>query len=237
MNNATRAQGIQTLVLIEDQKLDLEQTQTLNLFLPKLGAGIRNGTIPSLELFEAVCQGRVKPEYLEPKWKVDLDGTIRFTVTSTGTTGTEWIPQLEGQGYKVWDYAKSVFGSPNFPAPTKVGTIHHCAVIPGEFFEDGSRITKTIRAEGARRKYRDPHPEIAGLVRQKFTDDELKAMGLWWMVVMHKAIKDSDGDPSMLAASRYDDGREVGACDGRLGSRWRRVNGFLFVLPQVNPQP
>ena len=51
---------------------------------------------------------------------------------------------------------------------------------------------------------------------------------------MHEPIDDSDGDLSLLYASRYDDGRWLSASFGNPGSGWDRENGFAFVVPQLS---
>src|SRR3989338_4837086 len=74
------------------------------------------------------------------------------------------------------------------------------AVLKGMLFEDNDRITKKIRAEADKRKLSKPNAELACLIREKFTDKEIEAMGLWYIVAMHEPINDSDGDPFLLNA-------------------------------------
>ena len=109
-------------------------------------------------------------------------------------------------------------------------------VMRGKRFIDSDGTTKNVRAEGNRRGWKhgnDISPEIACLIREKFTDEELEAMGLWWIVVMHEPINDSDGDPNLLSAFRYDDGRWLDADVDRPGYEWDDDGGFAFVIPQV----
>ncbi|MBI4993432.1 hypothetical protein HZC33_00525 [Candidatus Wolfebacteria bacterium] len=166
-------------------------------------------------------------------WR-EKDGVIYFSVTSDGTTGEDWIKRLEGNGFRVRDYAKQVLRSPDFK-PTN-GETTEVAVLKGMLFEDNDRITKKIRAEADKRKLSKPNAELACLIRLKFTDKEIEAMGLWWIVAMHEPINDSDGDPRLLGASRYGDGRWLGACSGRPGLGWRRGVGFAFAVSQVSSQ-
>ena len=164
------------------------------------------------------------------RW-TEKDGVIYFTLVSNGKTGEEWIVHLNGKGLPVGSYAQSVLRHKNFK-PTKAGTVHQIGVIPGKLFSDDGRITKNIRADAKKRKMTDPHAEVACLIRDMFSDEEIKEMGLDWIITMHEPIPDSDGHPSVLGTNRCNDYR-LGAYDGRPGRRWRSAYGFAFSVPQV----
>lgn len=170
---------------------------------------------------------------LEPtrSWR-EGDGIIYFSVTSDGTTGEDWIKRLEGNGFRVGDYAKQVLRSPDFKPTSGVTT--EIAVLKGMLFEDSKRITKNIHAEAEKRKLSKPNAELACLIREKFTDKEIEAMGMWFIVAMHEPINDSGGDPSLLYARRAYDGRWLSAYDGRPDSGWCRDGGFAFAVSQVS---
>ncbi|MDO8590106.1 MAG: hypothetical protein Q7R69_02440, partial [bacterium] len=116
------------------------------------------------------------------------------------------------------------------------GVTTEVAVLKGMLFEDNDRITKKIRAEADKRKLSKPNAELACLIREKFTDKEIEAMGLWYIVAMHEPINDSDGDPSLLIADRDDDGRWLCAYGGGPDYRWGCGNGFAFAVSQVSSQ-
>jgi hypothetical protein len=230
-NIATLTQGAHALRLIDDQGLDRDQVTILHLYLPALAVGAKNGTLPGVDIFQAVCEGRIKPESIEPKW-IETDGVIYLTITSDGTTGPQWIDRLEGKGFRLSDYAKSVLRSPDFKPTSGVTT--EIAILKGALFEDDDRITKKIRAEASRRKLTKLNAEAACLIRENFSDEEIKAMGLIWIVAMHEPIKDSDGDLDLLGAYRVDGSRWLGACYGYPDGRWARESGFAFTVSQVN---
>lgn len=161
----------------------------------------------------------------------EKDGVIYFSVTSDGTTGEDWIERLEGRGFCIGDCAKQVLRSPAFKATSGVTT--EIAVLKGTLFSDDDRITKNVRAEAGKRKLAKPNAEVAYLIREKFMDEELEAMGLWWVVVMHEPVKDSDGDPSLLSAGRDDDGPWLDAFYDYPDFSWGRVCGFAFAASQV----
>ncbi len=164
-------------------------------------------------------------------WR-EQDGVIYLTVTSDGTTGPEWIERLEKRGDQVSKYAKDVLRSSDF-APTS-GVTYEVAVLKGMLFQDNDRVTKKIRAEADKRGLTKPNAEVACLIREKFTDKEIEAMGLWWIVAMHDPIEDSDRGPHLLGAFRFDVGRWLDAYFVRPGGRWDRGFGFAFVASQVS---
>ncbi|MDP2631568.1 MAG: hypothetical protein Q8P30_02240 [Candidatus Uhrbacteria bacterium] len=182
------------------------------------------------EKAEAFLRGEL--EVVEPKraWREE-DGVIYFTLTSDGTTGQEWISRLEESGFRVRDYAKSVLCSHDFRPTTGVTTV--VAVLKGMFFEDCDRVTGKIRDEATKRGLTNPGAEVACLIREKFSDKDIEAMGLWWIVTMHDPIKDSDGVPCLLGAYRDGDGSWLVADYDGLDSWWYRECGFAFVAAQV----
>ena len=163
-------------------------------------------------------------------WREE-DGIIYFSVTSDGTNGEEWIARLEAKGLRVSDWAKSVLRSSDFTPTSGVTTT--IAVLKGSLFEDNDRFTKKIRAYAAKRKFSAPNAEVACLIRAKFTDKEIEAMGLSWIITMHEPIKDSGGCPSLLSARRYGCGSWLHADRGHPGRGWVRHRGFAFSVSQV----
>jgi hypothetical protein len=156
------------------------------------------------------------------------DGVIYFSVQSDGTSGSDWIKRLEGNGFRVGNYAKQVLRSSDFK-PTN-GVTTKIAVLKGTLFTDNDRITQNIRAEADKRKLKKPNAEVACLIREMFTDKEMEAMDLWWIVAMHEPIKESGGYPCLLNARRDDGGRWLNAFWGDPDGRWDRDAGFAFVV-------
>jgi hypothetical protein len=160
-------------------------------------------------------------------WREE-NGVIYFSVTSDGTTGKDWIKCLEDNGFRVGYYARQILCSLDFKPTT--GVVTKVAVLKGILFENNNRITKKIRAEAKKQKLLKPNIELACLIREKFTDKEIEAMGLWYIVTMHEPINDPVGSPNLLRAGRNDDGRWLNASQGRPDYRWSRDGGFAFVV-------
>ncbi|MBI2054320.1 MAG: hypothetical protein HYT36_03225 [Candidatus Staskawiczbacteria bacterium] len=165
------------------------------------------------------------------RWREE-DGVIYFEVTSNGRTGLEWIEYLETPVFQVDKWAKDVLMSPDFK-PTN-GVIYRIAVIKGTLFSASDRITKKIRAEAKSRKLEKPNAEVVCLIRDAFSNEELKAMGLWEIVVFHDSIRDSAGGPRLLAVFRGFGGRWLHAYCDRPDVFWFSGCGFAFAVSQVS---
>ena len=161
------------------------------------------------------------------KWQ-EKDGVITFTVTSDGTTGPQWIERLKKGGFRVSDYAEQLLNKMS----TTDGVTTEVSALKGELFFDNDRTTSEIRAEAESRGLTEPNPEIACLIREKFTDKELEEMGIWAMVAMHEPIN-ADGSPLQLYASRYVDGPWLYASCDRPDCGWNCDFSFAFAA-QVN---
>lgn len=202
----------------------------LDAALMKIGHDSRMGTAAAITAFLAGKLIVTTPLPQGLKWR-EQDGVIYFSITSDGTTGEEWITRLKKKGFLIGDYAKSVLRSKDFK-PTS-GMTTEIAVLKSMLFEDNDRITKKIRAFAAERKLEAPNAEVACLIREMFTDKEIEAMGLWWIVAMHEPIRDSDGDLHLLSTDCGFDGRWLDSYYGKPGFRWDRDVGFAFAVSQT----
>jgi hypothetical protein len=158
---------------------------------------------------------------------------ITLTVTSDGRKGKDFIRTLLQKDWRISGWAKDVLGKKAFDISVTNGVTYDLVIIKGEEFEDDGRITSKIREEAVRRGYLTPPAEVAPLLREKLSDEEIERMGLLWLVVMHDPIKDSGGGPDLLGVSRDDDGRWLDADYDKPGSWWGRGGGFVFLAPQV----
>lgn len=162
-------------------------------------------------------------------WR-DEGGVIYFSVESDGTTGEDWIKRLEGNGFRVEDYPKQVLCSPSFKPTAGIST--EVAVLKGRIFKDKHRITKKIRAEAEKRGFSKPNAELACLIREKFTDKEIAAMDLWWIVAMHEPVSVSDGNPGLLGVGRSANCPSFTGYDGTSDCSWFPHIGFAFAVSQ-----
>lgn len=174
-------------------------------------------------------------------WIVSKLTAIYLSVKSDGTTGPDWEKWFDKNNYDLSLNERFILNSSDFK-PTKKGTIHNIAVLKGMFFEEGGRITKNIRAAAyagtyagtfiQNQKLFDPNAEVACLIREKLSDEEIKAKGLSRIVVMHEPIKNSVGFPWLLCADCGNGGCSLNAWSGRPDFMWHRGDGFAFAVSQ-----
>ncbi len=164
----------------------------------------------------------------------EQDGVIYFSVTSDGTTGLRWISRLVNKGYMVSDHAKNVLRHKDFK-PTKAGTIHEIGVLKGELFSDRERTTKNIRLKAVKNKMILPEAEVACLIREKFSDKDLEAMGLSWIAVMHEPNEDYCGFQRLFSVGHVSGNRWLCAGWNDPGYEWSRYYGFAFAVSQACP--
>ncbi len=168
------------------------------------------------------------------KWREE-NGIIYFSVTSDGTTGEEWIKRLPQRGFVVRHHTRSALCSKDFKPTSGVTT--EIAILVGSRFKEDDLINRNIRAFAAERKLEAPNAEVACLIRDKFSDEEIEAMGLWSIVVMHESIKDFEDVQVLLSVDRGDGGCSLSACFGKPGDTRSREDGFAFAAPvQVSSQ-
>lgn len=143
------------------------------------------------------------------------DGIIRFSVTSDGTTGEEWIGRLESKGSLLSNWVKGVLRSPDFNPTSGVAT--NIVVIKETVFwgSDDNPVIKEAR------RSTKPNIEVACLIREMFGDHDLEAMGLVEIVVMHEPISGL-----LFCVNRYD---LLISEDAVSGEGWHRDAGFAFV--------
>jgi hypothetical protein len=174
--------------------------------------------------------GGKRSKVVGPSWHEE-DGVIFFSVVTDGTTGRNWIKRLEHKGFRLGNDAKAILRSPDFRPTSRVRTT--VAVIKGSLFEEMERTTDNVRTLALQRQFEVPDPELLCLVREKFLDKDLLAMGLFWVIGMHTPI-DVEGEPRLLGADRIEDrdgyGSFMVAYRGQLNGTWDRDTGFLFKV-------
>jgi len=159
------------------------------------------------------------------KYTRDVDGVIRFTLVSNGFTGDQWIKNFKVKGFPPHTYVERMLQHQDF-VPTPAGTVHNIAVLPGKLYSCNGRITKDIRADAKKRKMTDPHAEVACLIREMFSNQDTKEMGLGRIITMHEPILDFVGNPRVLGthAGVY----ELNAYSGDPDNGWLLQYGFAF---------
>lgn len=210
-------------------------TKSTEFASARLTTGQLNAMVKKLGGHDAVLKF-LRGELAVPEsirsWR-EQDGVIYFSVISDGTTGPQWITRLEKKGSRVGCYGVDLLRSPDFKPTSGVTT--EVAVLKGMLFENNDRITRKVRAEADKRKLEKPNAEVACLIREMFTDEELEAMGLESIVVMHESINTA-GRSRLLAVDRHDNGRWLNARWDIPGFGWFLVDGLAFAVSKGSPQ-
>ncbi len=154
--------------------------------------------------------------------------TILWTVTSDGRTAQELIRDIGKKDRRVSDCARDIMGKPEFK--TTKGETYRLIGIRGDEFKDGDRTTRGIFKEAKRRGYLVPPVEVAPLLREKLSQEEL---GYPYVAVFHEPICDSYGYPYILELYRLGTGVWLHAWSAGDIFRWPHRNLFLFLAPQA----
>lgn len=167
----------------------------------------------------------------------DVQGLIEhrgryITVVSDGLTGEQSISRLEAVKYNLGDEAKFLMRSKDYIVTN--GVVYRVGIIKDSEFDDASRTTENICKEAMRRCWIEPPAELARLLREKLSDEDLEKMGFVWLIVVHKTIAASDGYPNLLGLDRRGAGRKLNTAYSIPGRRWSREYGFAFLVPQVS---
>lgn len=164
----------------------------------------------------------------ERKW-TEKDGVIRFTVTSDGTTGPEWIERLRKAGIKPNDFSEDLIRRMD----TTEGLTTNVVVLKGELLLDFPyRTTYEAWKEASRRGLILASFETTCLIHEKFTKEELAEMGLRAIIAVHKTIDRSFEYPYLHRNFRYSSVHLLNYYKPAADS-WSSDTGFAFVAPQT----
>lgn len=160
------------------------------------------------------------------KWS-EMDGIIRFTVSSDGTTGKQWVSRLTEKGFFLDEEVKRLLNSEEFK-PT-VGTTANVIVVKGFMFKNRERNLRWVKLWGESRDFLPPSIETACLIREKFADWEIREMGLKWIVAMNKPPKGYGYDFGVFRSGPDGDLGEHLLCFNGPGMGFPTDTGFAFV--------
>ena len=183
------------------------------------------------ENFHRFLRGELTVSPPPRNWCLAEDGTIRFSVTSTGETGEEWANWFKANGYDLGSEAEFILHSNSFRPTT--GVTYKIAVLPGTFWKDEERITSNIRAKADSLSFKqgqEVNPEIACLIWRMFSNEEIEEMGLTWIITLHDPISGSLGHPYLLGVRRHCGGHRLRASYGQPGDWWDCVDGFASIV-------
>jgi hypothetical protein len=209
------------------------------LFAPKMTKQARQSWIglPPREFADVLEKLVFLPATPVSSFERNQHGHIVLTVTGLDLTGEREIARLLSAEYRVGDYAKSCLLSKKkdgYDVQHRLvdGQEYKIALVPGrEIEEDSHRTTQALRDVGiGRYGYQKPLAGIMPRIRETVSDKQMEEMGFWYIAGLHDPIKDSDGDPRVLRADRYDGGRWLRTDWGTPDDRWGDRGAFAFLL-------
>ena len=173
---------------------------------------------------------------------------VYFTVVSNGRTAEEWAQHFEkqrGAGRRIYEAAtgreiiRRMIEAPTSEvlrriteAPTN-GVVYNVVVYSAYNMPTwGSTYQRWhVQVLNAFEGWKTPHWEVACLIREKFTKEDLNDMGLQWIFVAHKPIKDSDGNSVWLGADTWSNGYHSWDTFSAESEFITNYGGFAFVVP------
>lgn len=143
----------------------------------------------------------VQPEVVAPVISVDQDGHVRVTVTSDGTDGEGWRCRLRANGCGVTYSAEKLLRSIDFEPTT--GTKYDVVVLRASGFALKQWTFAMACEKSERMGLGRPNAEVACLMRERFSDNDVRDAGLAAIIVAHLPIADASGSFGLLGIDRY----------------------------------
>jgi len=157
----------------------------------------------------------------------EKNGHVCFSVTSNGMTGAEWIQHFYKKRVDLPPQTLEMLRSEHFKPTTNLYT--EIVTLRPSFRIDYKRM----RRLGEEYRLITPNIEIACLIRDKFTNKQIKEMGIYSIIVMHEPIDRR----ILLVEFDYILGEVLCGCHYYdSGETWHRPVGFAFVSFMGPPQ-
>lgn len=164
----------------------------------------------------------------EQLWRKEGNGIIRFAVTSNGMTGPEWIEHLKNKGCDVVPPVENILRSKQFE-PTK-GITTEIAVVTESILSTSHHTLLQIKSAAKEKGMMgNLNLEIACLIRDSITREDILKMGLLYLVVMHRPVVDGGTSFYLAVCGNHEAEYLATAADSRY-YRWGQGYGFAFTL-------
>lgn len=148
----------------------------------------------------------------------------RLTLTHLGLTGQQWIERLQAKAFRISDYAKEILLSSDFMS-APAGTTTEIVILNGKLFEDRER-DGGLQAFASDHGLVAPNPEVACLLRETVSDEDIKSMKTWELVVMSNKFP---GSQRLNVNRNNDGGRYITSDTSELYDSWSDVHSFVFA--------
>ena len=131
-------------------------------------------------------------------------GPTTFTVTGLGLTAKEWKKRLESGGYRLSDWAKKILSTSDYDEKHRLEAGKEYKIVLVRGSPEWMTIDPKVYAsrELGEQAVSGLKCELALLIREKFSNAELKQIGLSHIVVPHEPIMDSEGGLMVVSSDR-----------------------------------
>ena len=159
-----------------------------------------------------------------------------FNVQGAALMSESWEERLKKGGHTLSGEATDILSRPDYNKNHRLEAekTYKLGLFFGEeIVEDSERTTANLQAhishEVGVQVNSSLKAELALLIREKFSDTELKAMGFFSIAVLHQTIIDSNGRPRILCVSRHG-GSTVKTYQDDLSSLWMSNEVFASLV-------
>ncbi len=160
---------------------------------------------------------------------LEVDDHIFFTLPKTdGTSGPAWLERLRDQGYAIEPNVEAILRSRSF-VPTR-GLVYHIAAVRSVRWAPGEIRIADPLAYFIRRRYRMMHPEAVCLMREFFSREDFKSLGISWLAGLH-GPETVDGLEMVLDIASDEDADRIGTCCACTGCIFNARGAFCAELP------
>ncbi len=153
-----------------------------------------------------------------------------WTLVDDGRSNADIVASIEAKGGKVSNLAKDIIGRSKEQIPP-AGTEYRLLGIRGDEFKSDMRTTRAIRRKAGRLRYRKPPMRVCLLLREKLNAREVFGHRV---VVLHRPVRDSNGDPSVLVLNRHGGRLWLISWDAYAEHEWCRGDLFVFLAPEAS---
>jgi hypothetical protein len=141
-------------------------------------------------------------------WR-DKGWAIEFTLPATdGATAGGWPERLKERGRDIDVHTPQILSSVLMPT---VGQIYTVSIVRSNPFADGVNVA-TVRAFAESQGLRPITAEIACLICEGLSSNDLETMDLNWVFMMHDPVRIYRDVTEVLAVTSDGDIDEVGCC-------------------------
>jgi hypothetical protein len=159
-------------------------------------------------------------------WQTEKN-IISCSVTSDGATGEDWLKRFAEKRFRIGSGFKNTLKRSDI-LPT-AGKTFAVKILKGNFFPEGILSSKRILDTAIRENLKKPGPEVACLLRNMFSVEDMFAMELWWIIVMHIPLRDANNNNVVLSVDRYGCGEWLFDYFSLFDRKWDSGVGFAFV--------